>query len=434
MTAPFDDGSAISFYQDVDKTCQSIARISEHDAEAYRSFVEAWRPLNEAVFRFFQKSPSLSNLGRSLLLRKFKHGDADRVEMMRRIFQSYGRLLDDTFENPKVRAALAWWGAQSGPPPTDTASAEFVGWHSIIHNQGPARPKGGSGMLTRALARYIEDHGGEVRANHEVTDILVEGDRATGVRTADGEHYTARRVVSNAHVWVTFLQLLRGWTPPALRNRVEKIRVGNGFGMVLRCAMDALPQYRLRDISNEEVLGGIQLLCPSTEYLNAAYGDYLKGNASEEPAAIAMPFTQIDPSLAPEGKHVLFVWGQYYPYRLRGGAQWDKERTRAEARKLLGVVDRFAPGTSDALRDWYIQTPPEIERKHNMPNANVMHVEMTLDQMFLFRPLPELAQYETPLRGLYMANAGTHPGGGIFGAPGYNCSRVVHRSLRRKRW
>jgi phytoene dehydrogenase-like protein len=97
-------------------------------------------------------------------------------------------------------------------------------------------------------------------------------------------------------------------------------------------------------------------------------------------------------------------------------------------------VDRFAPRTSDALRDWYIQTPPEIERKHNMPNANVMHVEMTLDQMFLFRPLPELAQYETPLRGLYMANAGTHPGGGIFGAPGYNCSRLVHRSLRRKRW
>jgi phytoene dehydrogenase-like protein len=431
MTAPFDDGTSIRFYRDIDKTCESIAAISQHDAEAYRRFIERWQPLNRAVFEFFQLPPTTSNLGRHVLLPRFHPKGSSRVEMVRQLLQSYGRVLDDAFESPKLKAALAWWGAQSGPPPTDTASAEFVGWHSVIHSVGPARPRGGSGMLTQALARYIQDHGGRVRTSSEVTRILTEGNRAVGVETAAGT-LTARRVISNAHVWVTFQRLLADWTPPELRRRVGSIRVGNGFGMVIRCAMNELPRYAVHDAANEEILRGMQLLCPSTDYLNASYGDYLKGRPSEEPAAIAMPFSAVDPSLAPAGKHVLFVWGQYYPYRLRDGTSWP-ERAEREAEKLLGVVERFAPGTKRALRDWYIQTPAEIEEKHNMPNANVMHVEMTLDQMFTFRPLPELAQYKTPLEHLYMANAGMHPGGGIFGAAGYNCAHAVRTGLRFRR-
>ncbi|HUX52501.1 MAG TPA: NAD(P)/FAD-dependent oxidoreductase, partial [Spirochaetia bacterium] len=151
MSAPFEDGSAISFYRDIDRTCESIARIDEHDADAYRRFIRKWQPLNEAVFESFLAPPTLSSFGRKVMLRKMGDGSS-RVNMVRSIMQSYGALLEETFHSEKLKAALAWWGAQSGPPPTDTASAEFVGWHALIHKVGPARPRGGSGMLTQALA------------------------------------------------------------------------------------------------------------------------------------------------------------------------------------------------------------------------------------------------------------------------------------------
>jgi phytoene dehydrogenase-like protein len=430
MTAPFDDGSSISFYRDLDRTCQNIARVSEADADAYHAFITRWQPLNEAVFEYFLTPPTMSGFGRKVIMKKFADSSQDRTDLLRKLFSSYGRLINETFTDERTRAALAWWGAQSGPPPIDTASAEFIGWHSVIHKKGPARPRGGSGMLTQALAAYIRDHGGQVIPESEVDEILVENGRASGARTVSGDVFTAKRVISNAHVWVTFLQLLRNWTSADFRKRVESIHVGNGFGMVVRAAMDKLPTYNLQDADNDEVLRGLQLLSPTTQYLNDAYADYLRGEPSRDPAVVAMTFSAIDDTLAPPGKHTLFLWGQYYPYKLREGLEWPAIEQR-EAEKLFKVIDRFAPGTSDGLRDMYIQTPKVISEKHNMPNANVMHVEMVLDQMFMFRPLPELSRYATPLPGLFMANAGMHPGGGIFGAPGYNAAHVVRKSLRR---
>ena len=429
MTAPFEDGSSISFYQDLDRTCESIAAVSDHDAEAYRRFIRTWQPLNEAVFELFLKAPTMRNVAGTVLFRRFSESRSDRNDLLRALFQSYGRLINDTFRDERTRAALTWWAAQSGPPPMDAVSAEFIGWHSVIHKTGPARPRGGSGMLTQALAACIRDHGGQVLADHEVKEILVENGRAVGARTTDGARFAAKRVISNAHVWVTFLELLESWIPDRLRSRIERIHVGNGFGMVVRAAMDRLPAYSV-DRAGEEMLRGLQLLCPSTQYLSNAYADYLRGEPSADPAVVAMTFSAIDPTLAPEGKHTLFLWGQYYPYRLRDGLDWDGLKQR-EAEKLFRVIDRFAPGTSDGLLDMYVQTPPVISEKHSMPNANVMHVEMVIDQMFMFRPLPELSRYRTPLNGLYLASAGTHPGGGIFGAPGYNCAHEVRRSLRR---
>lgn len=432
MSAPFEDGTSISFYRDLDRTCESIARISDHDAEAYRAFIRQWQPLNDGIFEFFQKEPTFINIGKTFMFRRIHERGTDKIDMLRKIFQSYGKLLEDTFKSGKMRAALAWWGAQSGPPPMDTVTSEFVAWHSVVHKKGPARPRGGSGMLTQALAACIRDHGGEIYPGVPVSRILVDRGRAAGIELENGNKYTARRIVSNAHIWVTFKHLLADWTPSDLSRRLDTIRVGNGFGMVLRCAVRELPGYRLSDGNEDEILKGMQLLCPTEQYLVDSYADYLKGLPSENPAAIAMTFSRIDPTLAPEGKHTLFVWGQYYPYRLRDGLQWSGIREK-EAEKLLKVVDRFAPGASKELIDWYIQSPIDIEAKHNMPNANVMHVEMTTDQMFMFRPLPEFSRYKTPLPGLFMANAGMHPGGGIFGAPGYACAHTLKRDLRRRR-
>jgi phytoene dehydrogenase-like protein len=431
MSAPFPDGTVIKFYRDLDATCESIARISERDAESYRTFINDWQPLNKSVFESFLKPPTGSNIGKTFILSQLRKSTRRRNEFLQNIMKSYGRLIDDTFESEYLRAALAWWGAQSGPPPSDTASAEFIGWHSMIHLKGAARPRGGSGMLTQALRKYIEAHDGIVYPGMEIKRIEVTGGKAAGVELLSGERFSCRAVVSNAHVKVTLLDLLRDDISPSLRSRAEKINTGNGFGMVIRCAMERLPEYAVPGKDREEILNGLQLLSPTTQYLFDSYADFLKLYPSEKPAAVGMTFSAIDPSLAPNGKHILFVWGQYYPYRLRNGLSWENIRER-EAGKLLRVVDEFAPGTSDQLIDWYIQTPDVIEKKHAMPNANVMHVEMTLDQMFTFRPLPELSAYRTPIKGLFLSSAGMHPGGGIFGAAGYNCSSVVRRYLRRR--
>ncbi|HKK48180.1 MAG TPA: NAD(P)/FAD-dependent oxidoreductase, partial [Alkalispirochaeta sp.] len=313
MTAPFEDGSDLRFYVDLDRTVESIAQVNEHDAEAYRAFIKRWQPLNDAVFDLFLKPPTGKSIVSTFAFRKLHESKKDRNDMLRQLFQSYGRLIHNTFEDDRVRAALAWWGAQSGPPPTDAASAEFIGWHSLIHRKGPARPRGGSGMLTQALAAYIRDHGGEVIPNQEVDEILVEDGRATGVKTVHGDLFTAKRIVSNAHVWVTFLQLLRNWIPSDIRSRIERIQVGNGFGMVVRAAVDKLPEYQLSHTTPDEMHKGIQLICPSPQYLNDAYADYLRGEPAHDPAIVAMTFSKVDPSLAPANKHTLFLWGQYYP-------------------------------------------------------------------------------------------------------------------------
>ncbi len=432
MTAPFEDGSAISFFQDLDQTCESIAAVSDRDADAYRSFVRRWQPLNEAVFELFLKPPGLGTMGRTFAFRGMSGSRTDRTDLLRALLKSYGRLIRDTFADERLRAALAWWAAQSGPPPIDAVGAEFIGWHSVIHTKGPARPRGGSGMLTQALRAHIEDHGGTVLPSSEVRRILVEKNKAVGAETIAGDRFTAKRVIASAHVVVTFGRLLSEWTPSSLRERINRIHVGNGFGMVLRCAVDRLPSYQLGDgAASEQIHRGLQLLCPSMQYLNDAYADYLRGEPSRDPAIVAMTFSAIDPTLAPPGKHTLFLWSQYYPYQLREGLTWDAI-TEREVDKIFRVLERYAPGSRQDLIDTYVQTPPVIKEKHNMPNANVMHVEMLIDQMFMFRPLPELAGYSTPLQGLFMANAGQHPGGGIFGASGYNCAHVVKKSLRRR--
>ncbi len=440
LCAPFEDGSVIFFYRDLERTCESIAKISPEDAERYWEFVHFWRPINEAVFEAFLETPTPARLFRRMVLGQWRHRSRlrafrgpERLETLRRLMTSYGQLVQETFVNPKIRAAMLWWAAQSGPPPTEPASGDFLGWHALLHTHGIKRPRGGSGMLTQALARFIEAHGGEVRTQSEVRRILVRNGRAVGVELVSGERLSARVIISNAHVWVTFLELLAEELPADFRRRVQSIRVGNGFGFVLRAPADGLPNYHALPNSPDgcsPLHVGLQLLCPSPEYLLHAYADYLRGLPSREPPVLVMTFSAVDPTLAPPGKHVLFAWAQWFPYKRADGRVWDEETKWEEARKILQVIDRFAPGTSDLVRDLYIQSPRDIEALHRMPRGNVMHVEMSFDQMFLFRPLPELAAYRTPWKGLFLCSASMHPGGGIFGAAGYNVAWEVLRELK----
>jgi len=423
-------GQSILFWKDLEKTCQSIAAVSAHDAEAYREFVLKWGAINEGVFESFLDAPTPGRIlwaGLKQGIGRRGPANGSSQDLLRQIFSPYGRVIDETFENPHVRAAMKWLAAQSGPHPDQIASGNLAGWQSMIHRSGAKRPRGGSGRLTQAMEARLLASGGQVETGAEVEKIFA-GESGCRVRMRDGREIGARKIVAACHVRTTFLKLLDR-CPDSLRRRVESIRVGNGFGMIVRHAVSGLPRYPGFG-ENDLCHRGLQLLCPSSEHLGECYGSYLQGRTPREPAVIGMTFSSVDPSLAPPGRHTLFTWAQYHPYQLAGGENWDSIQER-EADKILDLMESYAPGTRASVLDRLIQSPLDLERRLGLVGGNVMHVEMSLDQMFCFRPLPELSGYRTPVPGLYLTGASCHPGGGVFAASGRNAARVVLKDLQK---
>jgi phytoene dehydrogenase-like protein len=438
MSYPIPDGKGvIHFFKDIERTIESISRYAPEDAENYREFVEFWGRVNRGVLKTFLGPPTGGHMVSELLKGQFRNGSmfkkGEQTEGLRKIFSSYGKIVDDAFDSPYMKAALTWFAAQSGPTPDMPATGDFVGWQSMLHQSGAKHPRGGSGMLTQAMASLIEDHGGKIITGKPVKSIEIENGRARGVITADESYYEAGLIVSNAHVQTTMLNMVgENHLDSSMLKKVENIQVGNGFGMVIRCAVEELPRYSAAP-DDPHIHNGMQLLAPSVQYMYDAIGDYQKKRPPENPAVLAMTFSKIDPEVAKDGKHTLFAWAQWHPYELAGNLKWDDIRER-EAEKIYQVVEQYAPNMSGKLIDWYIQSPLDIERKHGLLKGNVMHVEMNFDQMFMFRPIPELSKYETPIKNLYLSSASCHPGGGVFGAAGYNAANIILKKHKRKRF
>jgi phytoene dehydrogenase-like protein len=306
----------------------------------------------------------------------------------------------------------------------------------MYHHSGMKRPRGGSGMLTQALARFIQAHGGQIIAGAPVRRILTRGGRAVGAETEGGIRVSARyAVLSGAHIHTTMGMIEADDATAPARRMVEGSRIGNGFGMILRCAVDELPNYSALptvDGKPGPQHTALQFICPDMHYLEKAYGDYLGGRPSDDPALIAMTFSAVDPTLAPPGKHTLFVWMQYAPYELANGASWDDVGDEV-ADRILAKLGEYAPNVPGSVSGRLVEHPLYLERELGLLRGNVMHLEMSIDQMFMMRPALTLGNYRGPLKGLYLTGASTHPGGGIMGAAGRNAAHVLLDDLKRKR-
>ncbi len=432
--APFPDGEQIFVWKDIVRTCDSIATVSSEDADRYFSFVNDWRPMAEAMVASFLEAPTPLNVAKNLIFRSQAHKDIRR--RLPSILGSYGQLLRQTFVSPRVQAIIGWMAAQSGPPPSERISAPFALWHPMYHHSGVKRPRGGSGMLTQSLAQMITSHGGTIATSASVDQIVVEGGRAVGVRTVEGETYTASRaVVSGAHIHTT-LKLLAGQIPSSRVDSARRSKIGNGFGMMVRFAMNGLPNYGGPESTENDLPGpehrALQFVCPDLDYLERAYGDYLEGRPSSDPGLIAMTFSAVDDTLAPPGKHILFLWGQYYPYELASGESWDDIGDRV-ADRMLAKLEQYAPNVASSVVGRLVQTPLWLERELGLLRGNVMHLEMSVNQMFTLRPSLRMSNYRGPAKGLYLTGASTHPGGGIMGAAGRNAAAVLLHDLSRKR-
>lgn len=449
------DGRPLVFSVDLDATCASIeAACGAEDAAAYRRFVEVWGPRSRAVVASFGRRPSAGGLVRSFWPLGAPAEGRPRTpggDLAVDFLGSGDALLDRWFRSERLKAALAWFGAQSGPPMSEPGTAAMVGWVALLHDVPPGHPVGGSGGLTQALRRRLEADGGRVVLGDGAARLLVDDDgagpRVTGVETESGRRVHAGAVVAACHLGIT-RRLAGDAAPPALAEADPP--VGNGFGLVVRALTSAPPAYP--GVTPEESLQGLQLLCTDRAQLAAAHGDWGAGQVPREPVPLAMSFSASDDTLAPAGQHVVTIWGQWYPYALADGADWDA-LAEDEAARLVAAVDRFAPGFADSVQRLYVQTPLALERELSLPRGNVMHVEMGLASMFGFRPTPALSGYRVPgLGGLYLAGASTHPGGGVSGNSGRTSARVlladrgalprarttagraVRRTLTRLRW
>ncbi len=426
-THPFPDNRSICYWTDDGRNREEIARFSQRDAKAYDRYIQFWAQFGELVEPTLLAPP----VPMADLVGLFRGPEAE--DLLRHVMlMSASDLLDEYFESEEVKASLvtgAVAGTMAGPRTPGTA---YVLGHHTLGNIGDIKgvwgwARGGMGGITKALAASARHHGAEVRTGQEVARIVVQGGIAAGVEMADGRRLTSEVVLSNADPKRTFLGLVPpGALPEGFLRAVEKIRM-EAVSFKLNLALERLPKFT---VERPDIHRSIVDICPSMDYLERAYDDAKYGRPSREPFLEMVFQSAVDPSVAPQGKHTLTISCKFAPYALRQGS-WEEE-THRFADRVVDTLSVYAPDLSRTLLHRHTVSPLDLEREYGLTRGDVFHMAITPDQMFSFRPLPGWANYRTPIGGLYLCGAGTHPGGGVLGACGYNAAMAVLEDRHRE--
>jgi phytoene dehydrogenase-like protein len=440
------DGGYLATYRDHDANRREFARHSRRDAEAYdryaRDLMRHARFIRPLLMRTPPDPASLRprDLGELAFLgrRMFDLGEEGIAEMLRFWTMSASDYLDEYFESPVIKAYLAVSaiiGTALGPMSPGSA-------YVLLHHQmgdvdgnvgawGFAR--GGMGAITAAMAGALAEAGGAVRTGAAVERIRVKDGRATGVVLAGGEEIAARRVVSNLDLKRTFLGCVEARElPDAFLARVRGFKTRGSSGK-LNLALDGAPRFPALPPDSPCVRGDLHFT-DAIERMERGYDDWKRGRWSRDPFLDVMIPSTIDPTLAPPGKHVMTVFVQYAPTRLRDAAgerDWTDADRDAFRDACLDQIEAHAPGFRARILHVETRTPREIEAEVGLTDGNIFQGELTFDQLLFNRPVPGWARYRSPIRDLWMCGASTHPGGGVMGAPGRNAAGEILRDARR---
>jgi phytoene dehydrogenase-like protein len=437
---PFPDGSALALWGDAQKTAEEIARFSKRDAEAYlefgRYFERVGKLLKDLLF-VIPPNLSLRDAPRWLAVAaRVRHWTRrDLAEAVRLFTLSGADFLDEWFEDERVKGALATQtiiGAWCGPMSPGSAYVLVHHWIGEVNRHPGAWGwvHGGMGGVSSALAECARAAGAEIRASAAVRRITVRGGRAEGVELEDGTALRARQVISCAHPTTTYLELVGAeHLPEDVVRDVRRYRSRSG-SVKVNLALGELPRPSAwKGATPGAPHTGILAVCPSIAYLERAWDDAKYGRTSEHPYLEAVFPTVFQPELAPAGRHIALCFTQFGPYRLAEGS-WDTER-EAYGRKILRTLGEHCPSLAETVERVEVLAPPDLEERYGLVGGNIFQGDMALDQLFCFRPIPGYGDYRTPIAGLYLCGAGTHPGGGVSGVPGRNCAQVVRRERRR---
>jgi phytoene dehydrogenase-like protein len=433
---PFPDGRSLMMGADADLTHREIAKFSVRDAERYPQYeamLERVAAVVEPTLTMTPPDPLRPRPGdlRALLslrraFRRLGDGAGEAVEILTGAARP---ILDRWFESEELKGTLATdavIGAMASPSMPGTA---YVLFHHVMGEGGGKRGvwgyvRGGMGGLTQALAAAARDLGADIRCDAEVARILVQDGRAAGVALAGGDEYYAPIVASNLDAHVTFLRLLdRTALPEAFVADVERISYASA-SLKINVALTELPSFQaLPGTAPGPQHRGTIHICPDQDYIERAFDDAKYGRPSSEPVLECTIPSVVDPTVAPPGRHLMSIFVQYAPYELRDGS-WDDQRD-AFADRCFDLLDEYAPNFKRSVLARQVLTPLDLERVFNLTGGNIFQGAMTLGQLFAFRPVPRYARYRTPLRGLYLCGAATHPGGGVMGTPGFNAAREI---------
>ena len=355
-------------------------------------------------------------------------GRRDMREFLRIATMNVYDVLEDTFESAQLKGALVMdgvLGTNLGPRSGHTVLSLLHRWSGLAgaRARGCAIPRGGLGAVSDAFAGAAEAAGASIRLSSPVSAVLMEGDRAAGVRLESGEEIAASAVVSSVDPKSTFLKLLGARHLEAeFARRVNQLRT-KGTAAKLHLALSALPSFHGLDAAHA---GERLLIAPDMDYIDLAFNPCKYGEYSEWPIIeITVPSVH-DLTLAPQGKHVLSAVVQYAPYDLAGG--WDASRDSFRD-TILNVLEEHAPGLRQSVIAAELLTPLDLEREFRITGGHWHHGEITLDQYLMLRPVPGAAQYSTPVNRLYLCGAGSHPGGGVMGSAGRNAARVIFQAV-----
>ncbi len=406
---------------------------SEMDAQKYRDFNAQLKRFASALAPFWMKTmPRIGNnsigelmtfaqLGLKLRLL----GKEDMQEFMRVATLPMRDLMDENFDNEVLKAALSWDGlAGSRLAPRSPNSPVFALLYQLFDESAARQviPASGVAGLIDALASAATAAGAELRCSTPVKRVVIHGDEnglsATGVELASGEIIEADRVVSGADPQRTFLQLVGArHLEIEFASRIQRLRT-EGLVAKLHLALNGLPAFNGLDKPE-----GRMILAPTMDTIEFAFDDAKYGQCPEMPVMECVVPSLHEPGLAPAGQHILSANVMYVPAKLKGG--WTTEAKAALTERLIDQLDAYAPGLKAQLLHAELLTPQDLEETHNVTGGHWHHTEFAVDQMLMMRPTYEAAQYATPIPGLFLCGAGSHPGGGLVGAPGHNAAREI---------
>ena len=435
----FPDGRHFFMWQDRAKTLAEIAKFSRHDAGVYPAYEEQLERLSQVVEGLLLTTPPAFPLRASDLVdylrlagKMRKLGPRDLVALVKIFTQSAAEFLDEWFQSEEVKVTLATdgvIGANGGPRSPGTA---YILLHHCMGGVGGHRGlwgfvRGGMGAVPEAIAASARAKGVEIRVNAPVAKVLVRDGRARGVVLESGEEIAAATVASNLDPKLTFLRLLDPKDLDAEFVRaIRNFRI-EGTSCKINLALNGLPEFTAYPGGAPSGPGphhkATMHICPSIDYVERAWDDAKYGRASQRPLLELTIPTMYDASLAPPGKHIMGIFLQYAPYTLREGT-WDELREPFGDR-VISLIEEYAPNIRQIVEHRQVLSPLDLERRFGITGGNIFHGEMSLDQMFAMRPVAGWARYRTPVAGLYLCGSGAHPGGGVMGAPGFNCAREM---------
>jgi phytoene dehydrogenase-like protein len=434
------DGRALTLYNDSRKSAESIGKFSQKDAAKYPEFEQSLRKMGRVIGEALQlpppdiDNPSKGDLwgmlqtGRSIR----KLGKKDMYRLLRWGPMAVADLVAEFFETELLRATIAArgvFGTFLGPWSAGSSLVLLVRAAGDAHPAGSAAfAEGGMGAVTRAMAAAAKQAGAEIRTGTEVIEIRVKDGIATGLILSNGEEISAKTVISNADPKRTLLKLVDPThLTPDFVMKLQHYRMPGTVGKV-NLALSGLPKFTGLNGNGDALRGRIHI-APEIDYLERAFDESKYGNFSRQPyLEVAVP-SLTDPALAPPGQHVMSIYVQYAPYKLKG-SDWESQRV-AFGDTVVKTLAQYAPNLPELILSHQIITPQDLEDTYGMTGGHIFHGELALDQFFTMRPLLDWARYKTPVQNLYLCGSGTHPGAGLTGGSGANAAKEILKGLKK---